>query len=56
MKEQIESLERRIEDLRTDEKHRNVSNLTAINALQRKIAELKRKPKTMADIVRRHVR
>lgn len=56
MKEQIESLERRISDLRADEKRRNVSNLTAIAALQRKLAELKRKPKTMADIVRRHVK
>lgn len=56
MTEQIESLERRIADLREDEKRYGRSNLAAIASLQRKLAELKRKPKTMADIARRHAR
>jgi hypothetical protein len=56
MKEQIESLEARIAELREEQKVRGVSNLTAIAALQRKLAELKRKPKTMADIARRHAK
>ena len=56
MKEQISTLENRIAELRADEKRHGRSNLTAIAALQRKLAELKRKPKTMADVVRRHVK